>query len=693
MSSETNQKTKLSNCNHEQLFKALARVEAKLATASIKDKNCVPHAIRIISDMSEHYVATDIDDIARTRLGNPGYRGWLPSEFGADKSYWEKKGVNPGKLLNDTYLNPHTGRQTGVHQTMSGVPVDTRSSAFQIMYQNFIMFPPSLHMETQAKIDEFISEEFENDIRSGRQILGPLYALERLQAIKVALQNKLMLRRTQINKELSDWIAKPVRSHRQVMEYRERLELLLSMKERANGYKFKSCDDETAINVVNAQTESERQVPFSTEQARLDMARLLSQMNREIELGNDIDLNLLLTRLGNIFPPQDDPAEDTSLHSAMFASASRVPPPQRRGEPKASSADIGNDKSFRGKRKQDARDSDSADPPMLERILRSLNDVKSEVGGFRKILLDNGLLTEDPAPSTKQRHAAAGKENAQEPKPRAQRQEKCAAADSDSEAEECAAIASVKKAPPRVDYRAMNAQFCNDMQYGGWRKNQSANEDEVRFSALASMCLADDDLAGSQLCPGTPSSPPRDKVVINPLSLYSSFLGFQAQHASSGHDKIIISALRNFQDDEPKEREEHSSPSFFDKGILQPTEVEADNEPKVETTPPVKRVTRSKARKPAFVIPASYEPPSDDDSDPEGNLPVPDAAATVAAPAARSKRAGSKSTPSTAVPRRGRTSTSTAVVAANSRFSWDVTEDHSPPAMVSRSTPKSTGSN
>ena len=110
-------------------------------------------------------------------------------------------------------------------------------------------------------------------------------------------------------------------------------------------------------------------------------------------------------------------------------------------------------------------------------------------------------------------YAAAGKENGQEPKPRFQRQEKCAAAatkaktkdktsrqeqpfvpvrqelssDCDSEAEECAHIASVKKAPPRVDYRAMNAQFCNDMQYGGWTKTQSANEAEVRVSALASM--------------------------------------------------------------------------------------------------------------------------------------------------------------------------------------------------------------
>jgi hypothetical protein len=98
------------------------------------------------------------------------------------------------------------------------------------------------------------------------------------------------------------------------------LELLLSMKERANGYKFKCCDEETAINVVNTQTESERLVPFSTEQACLDMARLLSQMNREIELGNNIDLNLLLTGLGNIFPPRDDPADDNSLHAALIAS-------------------------------------------------------------------------------------------------------------------------------------------------------------------------------------------------------------------------------------------------------------------------------------------------------------------------------------------------------------------------------------
>jgi hypothetical protein len=63
MTSAATQKIRLNNCTHEQLFKALARVEAKLATTTIRDKNRTPHAIKSISDMSEHYVASDIDVI------------------------------------------------------------------------------------------------------------------------------------------------------------------------------------------------------------------------------------------------------------------------------------------------------------------------------------------------------------------------------------------------------------------------------------------------------------------------------------------------------------------------------------------------------------------------------------------------------------------------------------------------------
>ena len=97
--------------------------------------------------------------------------------------------------------------------------------------------------------------------------------------------------------------------------------------------------------------------------------------------------------------------------------------------------------------------------------------------------------------------------------------------------------------PIRVDYRAMNAHCRKDTRKGDWTKTQPANGIEVR-SALASMCLADDALAGSQLCPGMPTSPPQDRMTTNLLSLYASFLGFQAQQAESGYYKATISALR-----------------------------------------------------------------------------------------------------------------------------------------------------
>jgi hypothetical protein len=166
---------------------------------------------------------------------------------------------------------------------------------------------------------------------------------------------------------------------------------------------------------------------------------------------------------------------------------------------------------------------------------------------------------------------------------------------------------------------------------------------------------------------------------------------FQAQHAPRGHNKIIISALRtqNFQDDKPEEKEEQPLPSLFDNGTLQPSEVGTDNKVEPEITPPVKRVTHSKSRVAAFVVSEVCELQPDDDSEPEGSLPGSDAAK---APAARTKKACSKGTSTTADQSSGRTSTSAAVVAGNPRFIWDVSEDHSPLATVPRLTPKSVGS-
>ena len=61
----------------------------------------------------------------------------------------------------------------------------------------------------------------------------------------------------------------------------------------------------------------------------------------------------------------------------------------------------------------------------------------------------------------------------------------------------------------------MIAHYRINTRNGDWNIHQQANGDEVRFSALTFKCLADDDLAGSQLCPGTPTSLPQEQVLIN----------------------------------------------------------------------------------------------------------------------------------------------------------------------------------
>ncbi len=159
----------------------------------------------------------------------------------------------------------------------------------------------------------------------------------------------------------------------------------------------------------------------------------------------------------------------------------------------------------------------------------------------------------------------------------------------------------VQPRPPLwIDYRTLNAHCHKDTRKDYWTKAQPVNGVEVLTSALASMCLADYDLMGSQLSPGTPTSPPQDRMTANPLSLYASCMGFLAQHAENGCNK----ALREIQYDQPMEEGEALIP-------LRPSPVELapplavgpDNETSApETSPLLKLQTRSESRMAGYVI-------------------------------------------------------------------------------------------
>ncbi len=179
-------------------------------------------------------------------------------------------------------------------------------------------------------------------------------------------------------------------------------------------------------------------------------------------------------------------------------------------------ADI--NKPGKSKRKYDY---EQGEPEPWEQVLLALNDLKSEVDIFRKLLIERGIMHEDP-PRRSNQQVAAGKENVRDPKSKNQRPDKfagtavkCKGKDksghapsylpellqelqSDSRSEEVyASVAMVRQRPQlRINYRALNAHCHKDME-GRLDQGPACNGVEVQTSALAFMCLADDDLAGS----------------------------------------------------------------------------------------------------------------------------------------------------------------------------------------------------
>ena len=155
------------------------------------------------------------------------------------------------------------------------------------------------------------------------------------------------------------------------MELSERLDLLLGMKELANGAYCRAYDCDTVISIINALTESETAAPYATEQSHLDLSRLLFDMYREIERGNNINLTNLLTRLGNVFPPehceQGQPA-DATLHQALLAATMRTSQRDipRRSEPKDQPNYVKSTRNGKAKHKYDY---EQGEPEPWERVL------------------------------------------------------------------------------------------------------------------------------------------------------------------------------------------------------------------------------------------------------------------------------------------------------------------------------------
>ncbi len=70
-------------------------------------------------------------------------------------------------------------------------------------------------------------------------------------------------------------------------------------------------------------------------------------------------------------------------------------------------------------------DYEQGEPELWDRVLQTVNDLKSEVCGFRKLLIERDIMHADP-PRRSNQQGAAGKENVRDPKSKNHRPDKFA---------------------------------------------------------------------------------------------------------------------------------------------------------------------------------------------------------------------------------------------------------------------------
>jgi hypothetical protein len=102
--------------------------------------------------------------------------------------------------------------------------------------------------------------------------------------------------------------------------------------------------------------------------------------------------------------------EADSLQTALHAVMLHEPTFHSKGKQTERQPEQENHKTTKAKRKQDARESQSDDAP-LERVLRAINNFKSDLGGLGKSVNEHGVKIE-ALTQAKQRNA--GKENVRE---------------------------------------------------------------------------------------------------------------------------------------------------------------------------------------------------------------------------------------------------------------------------------------
>jgi hypothetical protein len=172
-----------------------------------------------------------------------------------------------------------------------------------------------------------------------------------------------------------------VRNHKEALSTKEKLELLIAMLELADNKISKTHDHDTANRIIDSYRAGLRNAEFQNIAEKNELAAVLQTYKAARDQGDILNLENLLSEIVGVFWHEPEEAEPT-LQAAMLATTTRVEYQDQRGPSGAGGAS--RIVQVYNKRRFEDEPITSQDTNVLDKILKSLNDLKSEVGFIKK---------------------------------------------------------------------------------------------------------------------------------------------------------------------------------------------------------------------------------------------------------------------------------------------------------------------
>ena len=176
----------------------------------------------------------------------------------------------------------------------------------------------------------------------------------------------------------------------------DKLELSTAMLELADNKVSKTFDHAIANRTIDSYRAGLRKAEFENIADKNELATVLQTYKMSRDQGGILDLDILLSDIMGAFTPVEEVHEPT-LQAAMLATTTRVEHQDQRGPSGAGGASSYRPSQPYKRRYDDDKPSAAQDPNVIDKILKTIYDLKSDIGIIKKHMVSEPKQTETQA--------------------------------------------------------------------------------------------------------------------------------------------------------------------------------------------------------------------------------------------------------------------------------------------------------